>query len=1262
MRKPTGHMEKYSVKSEISRTYDDDGTAARTRPFSYEEIMLRRKKKKETENIDQPVVLKVGVSDCVESDKHVRREGGGGRKESESVKDQRVVSGAVASGRVESDKYGHRECGGGKKESGSVKDQRVVSEVTFSGRVDSDKHRHMEGGGGKKESGSVKDQRVVSVVTVSGRFESDKHRHREGGGGGGIKESGSVKDQRVVSDVTVSGRVESDKHRHREGGGGIKESGCVKDQRVVSEVAVSARVESDKQRHKEGGGGGGEKESGSFKDQRVVSEVAVSGRVESDKHRHREGGGGGGQKESGSFKDQRVVSEVAISGRVEYDKHRHREGGGGGGEKESGSVKDQRVVSELAVSGRVESDKHRHRKGGRGEKESGSVKDQRVVSELAVSGRVESDKHRHREGGGGGEKESGSVKDQRVVSEVAVSGRVEFDKHRHREGGGGGKKESGSVKDQRVASEVVASGRVVSDKHRHREGGGGGGGSSGKKESGSAKDQRVVSEVVYGRVESVRQRYGDTGGNELRDYKETKRVSSRAKEDKPKMREDKIVEREYKKSSNANIRSKIVNDDTKDGQKERSVHEKRKNQDRSTDEVDHEHVKRRAKDSAGKDSDRNVNRDREKFEHVSKRRTENGYDERGRDHESRNRHDYDASDRKEKKSTSEHREDIKSRRKRSRSREPERDKSRRSVSPSPQEHKQRLHDARDNEHLSSKDRNMSNNGSSSKSMRHDTSSSRLGGYSPRKRRTEAAVKTTSPISQSPPVKMESVLPLINKTELSNRHEVSGTVPIAPFMPKPTYGVLSLNASVDSVQLTQATRPKRRIYVENLPSSATEEAVMKWLNGFLRPYGVNHAQGASPCISCIVNKEKGQAVVEFLTPEDASIALSLDGKLFAGNILNIRRPKDYVETTTGVVSEKPVAGVVSVKNIVEDSPNKIFIGGISKVITSDMLMEIASAFGPLKAYHFECNADLDSPCAFIEYADQSVTVKARAGLNGMKLGGKVLTVTQATQDASLVEKHDNKPFYGTPVHAQPLLGKPTQILKFDNVVDPHSLSSLPESEIEELLEDIRLECARFGMVKSVNIIKQTSMPTTSETINVPKEANSTVNEVTEPSSSDTEQHKEVKEPMDVNNRYDDKQTDINNEPEKVNTADDNGIDGNKQESNATKDETDDTTMVDSVIENQNQTSSAIDQSELNDRKRTEDTETENEPTKRETQDTVKDESHELSEAFKAGCVLVEYKRTEASSMAAHCLHGRDFDGRTVSVEYVPFDVYRTRFKK
>lgn len=49
----------------------------------------------------------------------------------------------------------------------------------------------------------------------------------------------------------------------------------------------------------------------------------------------------------------------------------------------------------------------------------------------------------------------------------------------------------------------------------------------------------------------------------------------------------------------------------------------------------------------------------------------------------------------------------------------------------------------------------------------------------------------------------------------------------------------------------------------------------------------------------IHKERGQALLEFLTPEDASAALSFDGRSFAGSILKIRRPKDFIELTVRI---------------------------------------------------------------------------------------------------------------------------------------------------------------------------------------------------------------------------------------------------------------------------------------------------------------------------------------------------------------------------
>ncbi|CAJ2673876.1 unnamed protein product [Trifolium pratense] len=316
---------------------------------------------------------------------------------------------------------------------------------------------------------------------------------------------------------------------------------------------------------------------------------------------------------------------------------------------------------------------------------------------------------------------------------------------------------------------------------------------------------------------------------------------------------------------------------------------------------------------------------------------------------------------------------------------------------------------------------VSTNGSSShhRGYRHSSSASGLGGYSPRKRKSETDNKTPSPSKHSPekkragwdlppvgtdpsPAVVSSGFQLSNNSVLSSMHDVaSGTsldLSIVKPLPVSFLNAVSAgkNVSIDSVQLTQATRPMRRLYIENLPASVSEKVVMDCFNNLLLSAGVNLIQQTRPCISCIVHKDRGQALVEFLTAEDASAALSFDGSTLFGSTVKIRRPKDYVEFATGE-PERSVEVAVTISDVVVNSPNKIFIGGISNHVSSDMLMEIAGVFGSLKAYHFEAKVSNGS-CAFVEYVDHSVTIKACAGLNGMKLGGEVLTVVLAMPDA------------------------------------------------------------------------------------------------------------------------------------------------------------------------------------------------------------------------------------------------------------------------
>ncbi|KAL1367986.1 hypothetical protein AAHE18_02G088200 [Arachis hypogaea] len=605
----------------------------------------------------------------------------------------------------------------------------------------------------------------------------------------------------------------------------------------------------------------------------------------------------------------------------------------------------------------------------------------------------------------------------------------------------------------------------------------------------------------------------------------------------------------------------------------------------------------------------------------------------------------------------------------------------------------------------------STNGSSSHNHRHGASTSGLGGYSPRKRKSEAAANTPSSskhstekkragwdltsggADNSPQAFVSSSFQLSNHAMLSNIQSMALATSVDPTVVKPLAMILNdvsigKNAHIDPVQLTQATRPMRRLYLENVPTSVTEKAVMDSFNNLLLSSGVNHIVQAQPCISCILHKDKGQAVVEFLTAEDASSALSFDGSTLFGCSMKIRRPKDYVEVTTGE-PERSDDTAFATSDVVIDSPNKIFVGGISSHVSSEMLMEIAGAFGSLKAYHFETGDNIGSH-AFLEYVDHSVTIKACAGLNGMKLGGEVLTVVQAMPDALAMENGGKLPSYIIPEHAKPLLRKPTQVLKIKNVFAMESISSLPGMAVEEILEDVRLECARFGTIKSLNVVKHTG-----EMNSEPKSESEVKNKVDfeealedrmcntndeEPSFSERATLLESKESSGMDSYYEKELEDKVDDNRNVGLNDD-AFDYKSCLEQCESDVTTKDTGKKSIPSSNTQECAgyldtledgpkSLDNMVANNTGSEAETKTvasivdpnnsvcvvqESSP-KRDEEDDIHDS------VFEQGSVLVEFGRTEACCSVAHCLHGRLFDGRTVTVEYVSLNQYRARFNK
>lgn len=137
-----------------------------------------------------------------------------------------------------------------------------------------------------------------------------------------------------------------------------------------------------------------------------------------------------------------------------------------------------------------------------------------------------------------------------------------------------------------------------------------------------------------------------------------------------------------------------------------------------------------------------------------------------------------------------------------------------------------------------------------------------------------------------------------------------------------------------------------------------------------------------------------------------------------------------------------------------------------------------SFGQLKAFNLvkDGATGLSKGYAFCEYADSSITDQAIDGLNGMQLGDKRLIVQRASVGAKNNSNAMNSAIISGPVAIQvpglqintmtAAIGNPTEVLCLMNMVVPEEL--IDDEEYDDILEDIRNECAKYGNVRSLEI--------------------------------------------------------------------------------------------------------------------------------------------------------------------------------------------------
>ncbi|XP_026410203.1 splicing factor U2af large subunit B-like [Papaver somniferum] len=268
---------------------------------------------------------------------------------------------------------------------------------------------------------------------------------------------------------------------------------------------------------------------------------------------------------------------------------------------------------------------------------------------------------------------------------------------------------------------------------------------------------------------------------------------------------------------------------------------------------------------------------------------------------------------------------------------------------------------------------------------------------------------------------------------------------------------------------QATRHARRVYVGGLPPMANEEeSVATFFNQVMSAIGGNTAGPGDAVVNVYINHEKNFAFVEMRSVEEASNAMALDGIVFQGVTVKVRRPTDYNPSLAAALGPSQpslklnleAVGMLRGSTACLEGPDRIFVGGIPSYFTEVQIRELLESFGSLRGFDLVKDKETGNSkgFSFCVYQDTSITDIVCGTLNGLKLGSKTLTVRRANQGTTQPK----------PEHENALLGGalPTKVVRLTHAVSADELKD--DEEYEDIVEDMRLEAGKYGSLTSVVI--------------------------------------------------------------------------------------------------------------------------------------------------------------------------------------------------
>lgn len=326
---------------------------------------------------------------------------------------------------------------------------------------------------------------------------------------------------------------------------------------------------------------------------------------------------------------------------------------------------------------------------------------------------------------------------------------------------------------------------------------------------------------------------------------------------------------------------------------------------------------------------------------------------------------------------------------------------------------------------------------------------------------------------------------------------------------PTMSLQDIIAKMQASNVTMAAavaqKPARELYVGNLPPSVTGPQLQEFLSTIIQQVGLTTKVG-NPIVNTWISTDGHFAFCEMRSVEECNLALMLNQLSLLGQPLKFGRPRSFMgppqpmpqvsartqtaltnlgctpnpawfaqpvlpgsmetSSTESTLAEATLSAIAAAQSAVPASErgldhHRLIMSNIPVVLAEAQVKELVEPFGTLKTFTLikdtATGASLGS--ALFEYEDSSVAAQAMEGLNGLSIGGILLSVQRQVPASGAA-------FGVSSAAAAKTEDQLSAALKMTNMVSIDELRD--DDEYADLAEDVEEECKRFGSVVGMEI--------------------------------------------------------------------------------------------------------------------------------------------------------------------------------------------------